>query len=119
MYWSAKHVRANAVYCSDFFPSVYCFAHWDDKSDKRASQASYLHTFIDGIGLVGSMCLHYVVKPSCKLAYSSLKRPPRTSLSALTCQAPYVITNIPANATAVFIFQFEGRVHQPPRSVQY
>lgn len=45
---------------------------------------------------------------------------PHTSLSALTCQAPYVIANIIPNTMAVLDFQFDGRVHQPPadQSVQ-
>ena len=37
-----------------------------------------------------------------------------TSLSALTVQTPYDTPSIPANKMAVFAFQFEGLVHQPP-----
>jgi hypothetical protein len=37
-----------------------------------------------------------------------------TSLSALTVQTPYDTPSIPANKMAVFAFQFDGRVHQPP-----
>jgi len=37
-----------------------------------------------------------------------------TSLSALTVQTPYDTPRIPANKMAVFAFQFDGLVHQPP-----
>ena len=37
-----------------------------------------------------------------------------TSLSALSVQTPYDTPSIPANKMAVFAFQFDGRVHQPP-----
>jgi hypothetical protein len=37
-----------------------------------------------------------------------------TSLSALTVQTPYDTPSIPANKIAVFAFQFDGLVHQPP-----
>lgn len=40
----------------------------------------------------------------------------RTSLSALKVNTPYATVRIPANAIAVFVFQFVGRVHQPPEN---
>ena len=68
---------------------------------------------MDGIGLVGSTCLHCArfVRPMLRVPM----RLRRTSLSALTCQAAQVIVRIPANVIAVFVFQLDGRVHHPPR----
>ena len=37
-----------------------------------------------------------------------------TSLAALTLNTPYAMASIPPNTIAVLLFQFAGRVHQPP-----
>ena len=75
-------------------------------------------TFIDGIGRVGAMSLTYrspiVEQSSSWEGLNEFERSQLTSLSALTTQAPYVTAKMPAKATAVFDFQFDGRVHQPP-----
>jgi hypothetical protein len=69
---------------------------------------------MEGIGRDGSVCLHYYSISNISLTALTVKISPRTSLSALTCQAAHVTVKIPANAMAVLDFQFDGRVHQPP-----